>query len=261
MPRTQISGCEIRLNEIFSVARMLAARGFTILKALHIKDTLLRRSAPSEEETRVFFESFDSTEKRKSILDSLVASSGDNYQKDQKCFSDTLEWYIGELLVRKFQAFSSSFGVQARNTIRPTLDEMGDFDVLAVLGDMSLFYAECKSGDLKFEEIQKAAERGLVLATAATIVIYEKEQNIRRLLEGRNYPSMDCTCKINEISVTNLDNSNVLMWHDVFFLDARSGLENKLQTCLRLVAQRKNGYLQIFGADVDYLAGRGFKIN
>ena len=137
---------------------------------------------------------------------------------------------------------------------------MGDFDVLAVLGDMSLFYGECKSGDIRFDEIVKAVERGLILATAATIIVYEKERDIRFLLEGKNYPSMNHTCRIDEVAVTNLQHSNVLMWHDVFFLHSRNGLENKIQTCLRLVAQRKNGYLQVFGADIEYLSGRGFSV-
>ena len=261
MSRTTVSGRQIRLNEIFSIERILAARGFTITGANTISNTLMQNAEPTDEETASFFESFDSTEKRQLILDSLVKMSGNDFQRKRNQFSNTLEWYIGELLVRKFQAFSSAFGVQVRNTIRPTDDKMGDFDVLAVLGDMSLLYAECKSGSMSFEEVEKAAERGLVLATAATIIIYEKDQNIRHLLEGRNYPGMDCSCKVDEVAVTKLANSNVTMWHDIFFLDARIGLENKLQTCLRLVAQRKNGYLQVFGADIDYLAKRGFKIS
>lgn len=261
MARTKQRGHQIALDEIFSVERMLAARGFTISKSDQIKNTLLRKEEPTEGEITEFFESFDSTEKRNAILKSDVEGSGTKYQENRKLFSNTLEWYIGELLVRKFQAFSSAFGVQTRNTIRPTEVKIGDFDVLAVLGDMSLLYAECKSGDVSFDEVRKALERGLMLATAATILIYEKDIDIRFLLKNKKYPNMDQLCRIDEIAVANLESSNVLMWHDVFFLDARSGLENKLQTCLRLVAQRKNGYLQYFNADVEYLAGRGFRVN
>jgi hypothetical protein len=259
--RTRIRGSQILLSEIFSVERILAARGLTVLRADNITQTLMRISEPTEAEIADFFVNFDTTEKRRAILASIVVGSGEKYNDDRKRFSTTLEWYIGELLVRKFQAFSSAFGVRVRNTIRPTADEMGDFDVLAVLGDMTLFYAECKSGEVKFDEIQKAVERGLVLGATATVIIYEKDQDVRLLLKGKIYPGLDHACRTDEIAVTNLNNSNILMWHDAFFLDASNGLENKIQTCLRLVAQRKNGYLQVFGADVEYLAGRGFAIS
>jgi hypothetical protein len=259
MPRTKIRGGQISLNEIFSVERILAARGFTVSQQGSLKETLIDADEPNESNITRFFESFDSTKKRENMLNSLTINGG-NYQERRKQYSNTLEWYIGELLVRKFQAFSSAFGIKARNIIRPTLSEMGDFDVLAVLGDMSLFYAECKSGEISYNQVEKAIERGLLLGTAATIIVYEKAQDIISLLKDRDYPGIGYVCRINKIEISKLGDSDVLMWHDVFFLNTNRGLENKIQTILRLVAQRKNGFMQVFGADIEYLSARGFSI-
>jgi hypothetical protein len=259
MTRTTIRGNQIRLSEIFSVERILAARGFTISCQESLNETLFNLEEQNEGDIIGFFENFDSTQKRAKILKSLT-DQRENYQELRKQYSNTLEWYIGELLVRKFQAFSSAFGVKARNTIRPSAAEMGDFDVLAVLGDTSLFYAECKSGDITYDQVEKAVERGLLLGTAATIIVYEKAQDIISLLKDRNYPGIGYVCRIDKIGIANLADSDVLMWHDVFFLNTNRGLEKKIQTSLRLVAQRKNGFMQVFGADIEYLAGRGFSI-
>ena len=104
MTRTRIGKSQISLNEIFSVERILAARGFTISKSDSTLNTLMRIEVPTEEQISEFFESFDSTEKRRKMLTLAVDNSGEKYQENRKLFSNTLEWYIGEVLVRKFSS-------------------------------------------------------------------------------------------------------------------------------------------------------------
>ena len=69
------------------------------------------------------------------------------FTKERKRFDNTLEWFVAELMIRKFGAFASSFGVEVKNIIRNSTDtKAGDFDALVVLRNMNLAYFECKGG-------------------------------------------------------------------------------------------------------------------
>jgi len=95
--------------------------------------------------------------------------------KDRNRFSSTFEWYLGELLIKSFGAFSSSYGVTVKDVRRNSDDgDVGDFDVLSILGDMNLLYIETKSGALKPDGIIKAIERSLALHCVATVIVVEK---------------------------------------------------------------------------------------
>ena len=42
-------------------------------------------------------------------------SALEDYNAKRKRLSTTFEWYVGEIIVREFKAFSSAFGVQIAN--------------------------------------------------------------------------------------------------------------------------------------------------
>lgn len=174
---TQISARQIQLSQIFSVERILASRGFQISSEGIGRDTLLAKNTWKIDEFNLMFEVFDDITLRNNLLSEIENSSFiipnpkvskllilPNFEKDRNKFSKTFEWYVGELLVRKFQAFSSSFGVDVQNIVKNTDNgTAGDFDVLTILGDMNLLYIECKTGDCKQRSIKNAIERGLAL--------------------------------------------------------------------------------------------------
>ncbi len=121
---TQISPGQMRLPRLFSVERILASRGFQIKSEGIATDTLLTKNPWTFEEHNLMFEAFDNVIFRNELLTAIENPSFSSshpevsnllalptFKRDRNKFSTTFEWYVGELLVRKFQAFSSSFGV------------------------------------------------------------------------------------------------------------------------------------------------------
>lgn len=112
---------QIRLTELFTVERVLASRGFEVASEGVGLDTLVARSTWARNEADLVFRIFDDRQKRKSLLDCIEGkctfdvdpdlqnmSSYPNFTSTRQAFSHTFEWYVGELLIRRFGAFSSS---------------------------------------------------------------------------------------------------------------------------------------------------------
>ncbi|MBK6822582.1 MAG: hypothetical protein IPG87_06170 [Saprospiraceae bacterium] len=80
--------------------------------------------------------------------------------KERSRFDNTFEWYAGELMIRKFAAFSASHGVTIKDLKRNSNEkESGDFDSLVVLRDTNLAYFECKAGSFDFNSIRRCYVR------------------------------------------------------------------------------------------------------
>ena len=249
---TKLSAKQIRFNEIFTVERVLSSRGFSIKTEGTGEDTVLGKPNWTHSEANTVFNIFDNVEYRNELLDyiegrldranvssttnELITING--FKNDRQCFSTTYEWYIGELLVRKFMAFSSSYGVTLNNICRNSDDgTSGDFDVLSVLGDMNLIYLECKSGETKQKSIRNTLERSISLHCTASIFIRQdiNENGLKQQMLFK-HPMFDCTGNVVKLSIKNAQDSTIYKWFNCYFVDVASGdVENKLRTVLRTI--------------------------
>jgi hypothetical protein len=202
------------------------------------------------------FRIFEASESRSALLRAIedptkVAQSEDiqdlisrsEFMRDRQRYSSTFEWFIGEMLIRKFMAFSSSFGVKVGDVMRNS-DEgtAGDYDVLSVLGDMSLLYIECKTGQRKLDSILNTIERSSALHTAACVFILGEgvsHPHLLKQLKGQRHPRFGRNGRLARIAIRGIPESEVFEWYDCFFVPAKAGggdLEQRLRTVMRVLA-------------------------
>jgi hypothetical protein len=272
---TRLRPYQIELSELFTVKRILASRGFQIRSEGDGTDTLLARDPWTWEERDLIFMVFDDAILRKDLLTAIEDSSSassyqpvsnllalPDFQKHRNRFSTTFEWYVGELLVRKFQAFSSSFGVKVENVVRNTDNgTAGDFDVLTVLGDMNLLYLECKTGRCTQNSISNTIGRSLALHSVASVIFLEKGTsigNLIQLLKGLDHPIYSGMTYLLKLNIKGFPDSVVYEWHNCYFVLANetSGtVELKLQAVMRLlVAHRSTIIGGIKPGEKDYVS-------
>lgn len=252
MARTLLNPNQIRLNLLFSVDRILQSRGYKIYQSATTEVTLLGRAEIDEQTLDQLFQCFLDRSNRNEILHAINEKSNlknDFLLKwpllqfpklDRERFSATIEWSFGELLIRKFQSFSSAFGVKIQAlTVSDDVTDIGDFDVLSVMGDTGLLYVECKSGGTNLEQIQMAARRGQLLGAKSTIIALESKtgnyQRLKSLLENEQHPNYKFQTSVFEIESIRMRDSSAIIWGNLLFLPlASSNLENSLATLLRL---------------------------
>ncbi len=222
---TRISPRQLQLEQLFSVERVLSSRGFSVKSEGNGEDTILDKSSWSQNEADLVFDIFNNSILRKELLGHIennVEKSDlsetvsnliriDEFKKGRQRFSTTYEWYVGELLVRKFMAFSSSYGVTV-NAICRNSDggTSGDFDVLSILGDMNLIYLECKSGKTKQNSIKNTLERSISLHCAASVVIRQDvtETSLKQQLSFA-HPVLGNNSEVYKLNIKNLADSTI----------------------------------------------------
>ena len=120
--RMRLNESQLRLREIFSVANVLWARGFTISSTTDLSATFVPAHADEREMLQTYLLFNDEVTRRaiqehiegKPCCDNNVkqfvgrTSASEDYQAKRKRLSTTFEWYVGELIVREFKAFSSA---------------------------------------------------------------------------------------------------------------------------------------------------------
>lgn len=237
---------------LIPVDKFLASRGFEVVSEGTTKQTLLPKELdfwePSERE--MVFSIFDNIHLRSELRSVIKGSLADkpcesvyklinheSFKGNDKRFCTTFEWYIGELLVRRFGAFSSSFSVEVADVFRNNNDSaVGDYDVLAVLRDLSLLYIECKTGGVSVEAVRKTLDRGLALHTGATVLLTSKEisdDQVVRLIRG-----VDQRWTIYRISVNSGNAPPVYRCGDLYFIKAdiaSSDIVFSVRTLLRVI--------------------------
>lgn len=114
----------------------------------------------------------------KKIIDSylvLARSFDKKLELSQKRYSNTFEWYISELLVRKFGVKVSGFSLRLKDA-HPD----DEFDCIAVFEE-GLFFAECKTGksDLK-NEIKKFIRRDKELCAKYSLFVLDRDYLFKR---------------------------------------------------------------------------------
>lgn len=275
---TKISPRQIRLPELFSVGRILAARGFQIVSEGSATDTLLSSDTWTNAENELMFTIFDDANLRNDLLASIGNSSAvpsnkeviellalPNFQNNRNKFSTTFEWYVGELMVRKFQAFSSSFGVEVRDIVRNSDDgTAGDFDVLTILGDMNLLYLECKTGSCTQQSIKNTIERSLALHTLAAVIFMgngTNENSLRQQLSGLSHPVLKGLTSFQKLNIKNVPDSEVYNWYNCYFLpaDQTAGtVETKLRAVMRLLEAHRAAVIGCMKPDKSEFAAMGY---
>lgn len=253
---TKINPSQLRLERLFSVERVLASRGFEVEAEGNGENTILEKSLWSQIEADLVFNIFYDIGQRKELLDYIEGkiekdTLSENitslteikeFKKDRNCFSTTFEWYIGELLVRKFMAFSSSYGVTVKDICRNNDGgTSGDFDVLSILGDMNLLYVECKTGKTTMNSINKTYHRSSSLHCVASVIIGQKitENGLKQQLLSLPHPVFNTgTCELLKLNIKNHPDSVIYKWFNCYFINAseESGnIENKLKAVLRII--------------------------
>lgn len=253
---TGINPKQIKISNLFTVERVLASRGVHIIKEGEGDDTIIGKKIWSKEEAEITFNIFNNEDKRKELLEYIENQKGvhelsnevsgfilnNGYKNTRQAYSSTYEWYVGELLVRRFQAFSSSYGVTVNNINRNSDGgTSGDFDVLSILGDMSLLYLECKSGSNTQKSIRNTLERSISLHCVASVFFQQRIHinNLKQLLNF-SHPIFgdDHSPEIYKLSIKGVDNSDIYKWYDCYFIDAsdiQSNIENKIRCVLRII--------------------------
>jgi hypothetical protein len=276
MARTRLSVDQINWQTVFTVSRTLAARGFKVKSQKNFSATLLASGLPEQEHIELMFHIYDNPVTRNELRLHIKGEKHDksdlelflknpNLVLDELRFTTTLEWYFGEMLVRKYQSFSSAFGVELQFNPNPRNGkESGDYDVLSVMGDGSIFYIECKSGGVCAAEIIKATDRGNNIFCTATVITLGHKTNFGHLeknLNGIKYPGIDVEINLRKIALKDRPSSEIFAWHNTYFLP-RSGINAKegMDTILRLLAMTRVEVLKGFGVDDNDYDRLGFVV-
>lgn len=245
---------QIRIEELITVSRVLASRGFHVTSEGMGLDTILPREVWTSSEANLIFDVFHSAHNRQQLLAYIMhncipgsdlidkVSSLPNFRPDRQAFTTTFEWYVGELLIREFCALSSSYGVKVSHLTRPgNGGECGDFDVISVMGDTSLFYIECKTGSFSRDEIVRMADRCKALHCTTGVMMLGKDieaHSIKSKLEML-HPNQGRMVTVMNVAIPSLPSSSVFKWGDLFFVaagDSGGNVADKLRTILRLAA-------------------------
>ena len=263
-----------------SVSSFLASRGFRVRSQSSTRQTVLPRTVGwTDEERDLLFKVFHVRNDRRQLLEyiatdsevksgsvqRLVGSTG--FSKDRNAFSATFEWYVAELLVREFGAFSSAFGVTLAEIKRNVDDgDPGDFDVLSVLRNMQLLYVETKTGRFGRKDVEKAVQRGLSIHSLATVMLVGKgvtHERVGQVLEGYSHPCTSTVRKFTEIRIKGVPESTIYRCVDCFFVPAdstSSDLESKIRTVLRVLAADVVEKTRFVGLDPDTYAKVGYAV-
>jgi hypothetical protein len=265
---------QIRLTELFTVERVLASRGFEVAIEGDGLDTLIARSTWSREEADLVFQIFDDRSKRKKLLECIGGNRSfdedadldrlsvrPDFNSTRQAFSHTFEWYVGELLTRRFGAFSSSYGVEVQGIVRNSDGgTVGDYDVLSVLGTTEVLYIECKSGRFTGSKITNMLERARSLHVQAAIMFVDiiNQNSLKAQLTQMTYPGINSRPELLKMSIKHQPESQIYQWHDAFFVDASGGdvdVTAKIRAVLRLVECKKAELSRGVGiGDEDYSA-------
>lgn len=265
--RTLLNPNQINLRELFSVEHILKSRGFNVKSSGKNEDLMIPKFYWPTIECDFLFEVFNSEKNRSEILkliDKKIEKPNsklvktlctiDGFKFDRKKYTTTYEWYIGELLVRKFSAFSYSYGVIIDKIKRNTTStESGDFDVISVLRNTKLIYIECKSGkskNIEPEHILKCIERGLSIHCELSIMVIDgiiDEDILKWVTKDIKHPLANGCC-LSYIGIKNLKSSYVYEWGNCYFISSKKNIEEQFRTVLRINEARKifDGYISGF---------------
>lgn len=266
-----------KLDQLFSVKNILSARGFEIKKEDRGSNLLIKnirqRKYPNGEHLFKVFHNFD---KRKELLNAINANKKTSQDKevhklinhadfhsDRNKFSYTFEWYMGELVVRRFSAFTYSYGVEVQDIKRnETNTYAGDYDVLVVLRNLNLIYIECKTGKFNRESILKSVGRSLALHCDFVIIMIDNpinEDQLHHKLKGAEHPLLPIH-RLNQIQTKGNPASLIYDWMNCYLLTSSGDIEEQIKTVLRVNQAKKILPQYMFGYENHEFEQLGYTI-
>jgi hypothetical protein len=101
----------------------------------------------------------------------------------QQVYAATFEWYLAQLLRRRFAARAAGFGLRLRDA-----SPEDEFDCVGIIDD-GLVYIECKTGKTSlFPEIEKFVRRDEALGADYSFFIFDRDWTFSR--EGDDLPDL-----------------------------------------------------------------------
>lgn len=249
---------QINHRELFSVKDILNSRGFIVTEVGLNENLLIKQFTWPSPESNLLFEVFDNKNNRKEIFNLLnreisephsdlvsALTKAEGYCLERNRITATFEWYIGELLTRKFSAFSYDYGVVVSNIRRNSSGtEAGDYDVIAVLRNTNLLYVECKAGraqNIEQKHILKCVERALALHCELSIIVIDDvidEERLKDSLKGAKHPLTNVNF-LNKLQIKNNADSSIYEWMNCYFISSVQNVEEQMRAVLRINEARK----------------------
>jgi hypothetical protein len=248
---------QINIRLLFSVKDILLSRGFKLLSENDLNDTLISGNYNETIDNHKLFNSLfqifhsvtlrnellrfieNNTEPKNHIVSDLVKS--ERFLPERHLFSNSFEWFIGELMVRKFSAFSYSFGTRINEVLRNSDDgNVGDYDTLVVQRNTNLIYFECKTGRYDRRAIMKSIERSISLHTEFIVFFIMGSINETKLsdcLINADYPNFK-NPRLLKVNIKTSDVS-IYKWHNCYFISGEENIEEQLRTVLRINQAKK----------------------
>lgn len=242
-------------KNIFSVKEILRSRGYEVISENNRSNLLLTETNEDAEIWTKLYQIFLQPKDRKELknylyedikvhsqnLQELVAHP--KFVKGYMNFNNTFEWFVGELMIKCFSAFSCSFGVKVKNIIRnSTGTEAGDFDSLVVLRDLNLAYFECKAGTFDAASIMKSYERMQALNCKFSILFCVEPINEYKLIcESKDIkiPTVNLH-ELNKVHIKGKDQEFIYELNNCFIIDMKGNIQGKISTALRINSAKIN---------------------
>lgn len=258
-------------RELFSVKEVLNSKGFEVISEGDGSDLLIPIKYLPHSDQDILFEAFNTKASRSEILQkimdfdftasnlaSLAIINHPKFICDRNSYSTTFEWYIGELLERRFSAFSSSYGIKIGDISRNSISGVtGDYDSIVVLRDINIVYFECKTGSFNRDKIERCLDRSLALHCEFCIMLIQEAINIRSLkacINGIINPLIK-RLELFELEIKGKSSSKVIGWNTCFFVTADGDIEDQIRTIMRTNAAKKIDHSNSYGlAPKEYAA-------
>lgn len=269
---------QINLRELFSIKDVLNAKGFEVISEGQGIDLLIPIPYSPWTNHNILFEAFNDKESRSEILakindNSFVLTSPvaltlfnhADFVADRGRYSNSFEWYAGELMVRKFSAFASSYRVEIKDVYRNsnTTALSGDYDAIIVSRDINLIYFECKTGKFDSDKIFKCVERAVALHCETSVMFIQNAislNSLKNCVKNLTHPIMSGSY-LQEISIKGNLASKIYEWNNCFFVSTSENIEEQIRTIMRINAAKKSDLLYSIGLSDDTYDKIGYVIN
>ena len=135
----------------------------------------------------------------------------DNAERRRSCYATTFEWYISELMVRKFGARVSGFGICLKDA---SPDD--EFDSISVIDD-GLVLVECKTGkESLLRGVEKFVRRDKELSAAYSLYMFDRDWTFNK--DHDDLPDI----KISEAQNSGMGSLQRISYHGLSFYSIQS---------------------------------------
>lgn len=250
-------------RDLFSVKEVLNSKGFEVISEGDGTDLLIPIKYLPRSDQDILFEAFNDKTSRSQLLkkieDSTFTASHSssialiNHSKfisDRNKYSTTFEWYVGELMERKFSSFSASYSVKIKDVFRNSVTETtGDYDTIVVLRNINIIYFECKTGNFNRDKILKCFDRANALHCEFSIMLIQGAINLTSLkacVKGIVHQFI-FEVDLFKIGIKGNPASDVIGWNTCFFVSAEGNIEEQIRTIMRINAAKKISHAYSWG--------------